>query len=222
MLPPEWRTAMLDQAEVAIEQMLKQDPRNVAVHALRGSLLRARGEIDHAIAAFELALSINPNDSFALAELGRTEIDAGRSREAMSHLDVAIALSPTDPHIYLRYFWAGLAAVRMSEDLTAVKWLLKARQANRFFPHSSMWLAVAYAGLGDDDKARDTMAEYRKVASSFTIAGWKNNFATRNVIVAEQRERIEKVLRRLVPEIASIEAEHPNSKSRSCTGFRFC
>lgn len=222
MLPPKWRADLLDQAEEVIERMLKHEPKNVVVHALRGSLARERDEIDHAIAAFELALSINPNDSFALAELGRTEIDAGRSKEAIEHLEEAIRLSPTDPIVYLRYFWAGMAAVHLSDDLTAVKWLLKARQANRFYPHSSMWLAVAYQRLGDDEKANTMMAEYRKAALSFTIAGWKKLFATNNIIVAEQRKGVEAALRRLVPEIASVEAEHQISRSTSCSGFRFC
>ena len=222
MLPPKWRIAMLDEAEAAIERIVKHDPRNVAVHALRGSLSRERGEIDHAIAAFELALSINANDHWVLAELGRTEIDAGRSKEAMIHLEEAIRLSPTDPLIYLRYFWAGMAAVHLSDDLAAVKWLLKARQANRYYPHSSMWLAVAYQRMGEDEKANAMMAEYRKTALSFTIAGWKRHFATKDGIVAEQRERIERDLRRLVPEIASVEAEHPSLKFSSCAGYRFC
>lgn len=108
--PPKWRADMLDKAEEAIDRMLKNHPKSIVVHALRGSLARERDEIDHAIAAFELALSVNPNDSFALAELGRAEIDAGRTKEALIHLQEAIQLSPTDPLVYLRYFWAGMAA----------------------------------------------------------------------------------------------------------------
>jgi DNA-binding winged helix-turn-helix (wHTH) protein/tetratricopeptide (TPR) repeat protein len=222
MLPRAWRIAMLDQADTAIQNVLKHDPRNLAVQALRGSLLRERRQVDDALAAFELVLSKNPNDSFSLAELGRTKIDAGRSREAIAHLGDAIQLSPTDPLIYLRYFWAGMAAVHLSDDATAVKWLIKARQANQFYPHSSMWLAVAYQRLGDDENANAMMAEYRKAVLSFTIAGWKKHYATNNVVVADQRKSIETALRRLVPEIASVEAEHPYSRSIPCAGFRFC
>jgi hypothetical protein len=66
------------------------------------------------------------------------------------------------------------------------------------------------------------MAEYRKSALSFTIAGWKKRLTMNNVVVAEHRKSIETVLRRRVSEIASIEAEHSNSQSSSCSGFRFC
>jgi Flp pilus assembly protein TadD len=137
-------------------------------------------------------------------------------------LEEAIRLSPTDPLVYLRYFWAGMAAVHLADDTSAVKWLLKARQSNRFYPHASMWLAVAYRRLGDEEKANAMIAEYRNAVLTFTIAGWTKIFATNNVIVAEHRKSIETALRRLVPEIASVEAEHQNSKSTSCAGFRFC
>ena len=76
-----------------------------------------------------------------------------------------------------------------------------------------MWLAVAYQRLGDEEKANAMIAEYRKAVLTFTIAGWTKIFATNNVIVAEQRKSIETALRRLVLEIASVEAEHQNSRS---------
>jgi len=223
MIPRDWRPGLLDQAETAIERMIKLDHRNFAAHSLRGSLLRARGDADHAIAAFEHALSLNPNDSDAHAGLARAKIDAGRAHEAIADIERAIRLSPTDPLIYLRYFMAGMAAVHMADDQTAVKWLLKARQANRSYPHSALWLAVAYHGLGEEEKAKAIMAEYRSKVPSFTIAGWKKSLATNNPVVAEQRKRMEQILRRLVPELSSRDAEHRNVKSISCDGFtEFC
>ena len=59
------------------------------------------------------------------------------------------------------------------------------------------WLAVAYAGLGREDKARAEMAEYRKKTPSFTVAAWNEDHPRHNPVVAEQRERIEAILRRL-------------------------
>ena len=222
MIPRDWRPGLLDQAEAAIERMIKLDHRNFAAHSLRGSLLRARRDADHAIAAFEHALSLNPNDSQAHAELAGAKIDAGRAHEAIADIERAIRLSPTDPLIYLRYFRAGIAAVHMADDQTAVRWLLKARQANRSYPHSAFWLAVAYHGLGEEEKAKAMMAEYRSKVT-FTIAGWKKSLATNNPVVAEKLKRIEQILRRLVPELSSRDAEHRNVKSISCDGFtEFC
>ena len=94
-----------------------------------GSDVIPRGDADHAIAAFEHALSLNPNSSEAHAELARAKIDAGRAHAGIADSERAIRLSPTDPLIYLRYFMPGMVAVHMADDQTAVKWLLKARQA---------------------------------------------------------------------------------------------
>ena len=223
MIPADWRPALLGQAEAAIERMIKLDHMNFAAHTLRGSLLHARGDADHAIAAFEHALSLNPNDSEAHSGLARAKIDAGLAHEAIADIEKSIRLSPTDPLIYMRYFRAGLAAVHIADDQTAVKWLLKARQANRSYPHSALWLAVAYHGVGEEEKAKAMMVEYRSRATSFTVAGWKRSLATNNPIVAEQRKRIEKVLRRLVPELSSRDAEHRFIKSISCDRLpEFC
>ena len=222
MIPRDWRPGLLDQAETAIERMIKLDHRNFAAHSLRGSLLRARGDADHSIAAFEHALSLNPNDSQAHAELARAKIDAGRAHEAIADIGRGNWLSPSDPLIYTRYLRAGMAAIHMADDHTAVKWLLKARQANRSYPHSAQWLAVAYQGVGEEKTTKAMMAEYRSKVT-FTIAGWKKSLATNNPVVAEQRKRIEQILRRLVPELSSRDAEHRNVKSISCDGFtEFC
>ncbi len=113
-IPWDHRPVALHQAEAAIERIIKLDHRNVGAHWLRGFLLRERGEVDHAIAALEHALSLNPNFSLALAELGRTKIDAGRAREGLQNIEEAIRISPTDPAIHVRYFWAGMAAVHLT------------------------------------------------------------------------------------------------------------
>jgi hypothetical protein len=118
-------------------------------------------------------------------------------------------MSPTDPNIWVRYHWAGLAAVHLEDYQTAVIWLLKARQANRNYAITMQWLAVAYLGVGNEEKARTTIGEYLKVSPGFSIASWKHFMSSRNPIVIEQRKRIEDALRRLgVPEGRSVAAQH--------------
>ena len=56
---------------------------------------------------------------------------------------------------------------------------------------------MAYLGVGDERQARASMAGSLKVASNFSVAGWKRAMATHNPIVAKQRERILDALRRL-------------------------
>jgi tetratricopeptide (TPR) repeat protein len=196
-LPWEQRPSALTEAEEAIKRLVKLDPGNASGHRLRASLLRALGKPDPAIASLEHALSLNPNYALAHAELGRVKIDAGRAHEAIAHIEHAIRLSPPEPNIHVLYFWAGLAALHVADDQAAVQWLLKARQANPSFALSTQLLAVAYLGIGEEKKARATLAVFLKVAPEVTIAKWTRWVPTTNATVAKQRQRITDALRRL-------------------------
>jgi adenylate cyclase len=208
-LPLEQRPAALAQVEAAIDRIIAQDNRMPAAHLLRGSLLMARGDVDDAIAAFEFALSINPNYRVAHAELGRAKIYAGFAHEALKHINDAIQLSPTDPDTHAFYSWGGEAALYLRDHQTAVRWLQKAVQSNRKFHNPLRLLAVAYLGLGEREKAEHTMAEYLKFAPNFSIEKWKQSALSSNPIVAEQRRSIEEAMRRLgVPEGKSLTAHN--------------
>ena len=74
--------------------------------------------------------------------------------EAVGHIEQALQLSPPEPNGHGLYFWAGMAALHVSDDLGAVQWLLKARQANPTFRLSAQLLAVAYLGVGEHEAAR--------------------------------------------------------------------
>ena len=95
-----------------------------------------------------------------------------------------------------------MAAIYNSDDRAAVPWLLKARQANPSFRLSAQLLAVAYLGIGDEQAARASLAEYLKESPNFSINAWKRFMPpTHNSIVVKQRERIIDAWRRLgVPE----------------------
>jgi adenylate cyclase len=196
-IPWEKRPSALIEAGDMIERLVKLDPANAAGHYLRASRLRALGDVDKAIASAEYALSLNPNYFAAHAELGRVKIDAGRAHEAIGHIEEALQLSPPEPNIHVLYHMAGMAALHISDDRAAVQWLLKSRQANPAFRLSEPLLAVAYFGIGREDEARATLAEYLKERPNASIANYKRWVPSPNPIVAKQRERIMDVWRRL-------------------------
>jgi tetratricopeptide (TPR) repeat protein len=102
---PWWeKEAALQRAENTIERLVKLAPRDVVSRYLRGSLLRSRRHPDSAIAAFAYALVFNSTYALAIAEIGRAKIDAGRARETIDHIESAIQLNPTDPHLHI---WLG-------------------------------------------------------------------------------------------------------------------
>jgi DNA-binding winged helix-turn-helix (wHTH) protein/tetratricopeptide (TPR) repeat protein len=200
-IPWKERPSALIEAEEAIERLVKLDPGNAPGHYLRASLLRALGLPDKAIASLHYALSLNPNYFAAHAELGRIKIDAGRAHESIAHIREALELNPPEANMHVLYFWMGFAALHIADDEAAVQWLLKARQTNPAFRLPQLYLAPAYLGIGDEEQARASLAEFLKLSPKFSIAEWKRWIPTPTPIVARQRERIMDAWRRLgVPE----------------------
>ena len=68
----------LAKAERAILRAIPLEPKSAHAHAAHGHVLRAKGEYEQAIKAFELALLHNPDFVHARAELGRTFVDIGQ------------------------------------------------------------------------------------------------------------------------------------------------
>lgn len=200
-IPWEERPTALTEVDEAIERLVKLDPGNAAGHYLRASLLRARGMPDRAIASLEYAVSLNPSYSPALVELGRVKIDAGRANEAIGHLKEALELGPAEANTHVLYFMLGFAAVHTSDDRAALPWLLKARQINPGFSLAVLYLSVAYLGVGDEEQARASMADYLAKVPDFSIAGWKRWTPSPSPVVVAQRERIFDAWRHLgIPE----------------------
>jgi tetratricopeptide (TPR) repeat protein len=172
----EQRPSALIEAEETIERLVKLDPGNAPGHYLRASLLRALGKPDQAIASLEHALALNSNYFPAHSELGRVKIDAGRAHETIGHIQEALELSPPEPNVHVLYFWAGFAALHVADDQAAVQWLLKARQTNPALPITRLYLAAAYLGTGEEQRARASLAEFLKVTPGFSLAGWQRSF----------------------------------------------
>jgi tetratricopeptide (TPR) repeat protein len=190
-------------------------PRSAIIYYRRIHLLRARGDIDGAIAATEYALSLNPNFAGLHAERGRNKIDQGRADEAIEHIEEAMRLSPDHPSAYLWYYWAGQAEIHLGRYQSAVEWLQKSRQAHAGFPQVGPWLAVAYAELGRDEDSRKLIAEHLGAGHPLTIELWNKRMPPGSGELAEQRQRILTTLRRLgVPEGEFKEVSSPSRIAR--------
>src|SRR5262249_47973541 len=94
--PSDDRAARLRRADEALLRATALEPRDASARAVRGTLLRARGEPEQAIAAFEYAIQLDPSIARAHAELGRVKMDVGRATETIGHVEEAMQLSPRD------------------------------------------------------------------------------------------------------------------------------
>ena len=154
--------------EEAFELALKTvdlDAASPRAHALLGDVYLWKRQYDEAIAAFQRAISLDPNDADALQSLGRAMILVGKPDEAIDLLKKAIRLNPYYPQWYIfnlgrAYFQAG----HYDQALAALKeTLLK----NPSFPPVHYYLAASYANVGKLENARGKAEEIKKLRPDF-------------------------------------------------------
>jgi DNA-binding winged helix-turn-helix (wHTH) protein/TolB-like protein len=199
--PADRRAERLDKAQEVIERAIKLAPLNAMAYHHHALVLRARGDPVAAIAANQQALRLSPNLANAHAHLGLCKMEAGLAHQARAHIEVALRLSPGHRWQPLWSLWAGQAAVHTSDYHAAVEWLQKAAYARVPRRELKPWLAMAYAGLGREEEGSALIAEHLAEGHNLSIAGWRQRNPRGSGVLAEQRERIEGLLRRLgVPE----------------------
>ena len=116
-----------------------------------------------AIREYETVLALNRNAVGALAAIGRCKIFLGLLEEAILAQEKAIRLSPRDPDIWNWYFRIGQAYLLQSRIDQAVAWFEKARSANPAPPFVHLYLASAYALVGDTEHPAVELAEARRL-----------------------------------------------------------
>ena len=200
-LPENEHEERLAKAEDAILRALQQEPKSAHAHAAHGHVLRAKGEHQQAVEAFKLALLHDPHFVHARAELGRALIDIGKPEQAIPEIERAIAMSPTDISLYTWYYWAGLAALHLSDHAGALNWLQKSLQVNPSHDNTLRLMAVALADAGREEEARQTIQKFLMARPGATLDDWRRPNWDSHPEVTVRRGRIRAILKRLgVPE----------------------
>lgn len=81
-------------SSVLVEDALRAEPRNTETLRFKGDLLRARGELAGALAAYQAILQIDRNNVQAFADLAAVQLQAGKPALARQHLAAARKLQP--------------------------------------------------------------------------------------------------------------------------------
>jgi Flp pilus assembly protein TadD len=125
-----------------------------------------KGDLDHAVLAYEHALSLDPQYAVVLSNLGTVETalamkkkEAAPLRRAMDHFKRAIASDPRDPAAY-----NGLgAAYRMLGDLdAAISCWGQAVEMDPGHRFALFNLGTAYLDKGEKAKARTYLTSYKE------------------------------------------------------------
>jgi adenylate cyclase len=132
------------------------DPQEYNAHWVLGDAYQARGEPQRALAAYERALTLNPNDPELLQDYGAWLLPtAGRAADGIAFVEKAMRLNPRHPERYFGNLALNLYLVgRYADAVTMVRRMSEPRMDHR------LYLAASYGQLGRSDEAA---AEVRKV-----------------------------------------------------------
>jgi tetratricopeptide (TPR) repeat protein len=132
------------------------DPRYAPAKAGRGDAYEAKGDIDHAIAAYNEAIRLDPKYALAYADRGLAYRAKGDLDHALADSDAAIAL---DPKLAAAYNSRGSTYLSKGDKDRAIADFDEAIRLDpkRFFLYTNR--GVAFAAKGDNDHA---IADYNE------------------------------------------------------------
>ena len=158
----------LKSAFVSAQRAVALDDSDAWAHWALGAVFTYMRQHDRALAAYERALTLNPNDADTLAHYGGFAlVFAGRPEEGIVAVTEAKRLNPHYPWWYA--FGLGqayFAARRYDEAIEA--WRDKTAPAGL---SPTFLIAAAHAQAGRLDEARAIMDKFRQAAPGATVSG---------------------------------------------------
>ena len=120
-----------------------------------GHVYRGKGPVERAVASFERALELTPDDVTTMIWLGESELTAGHADVAEGVFAKALASRPS---VAAAWFGAGRAALANREYRRATDQLTRALELAPQATKIHYSLAMAYRGLGDTAQAEAHLA----------------------------------------------------------------
>jgi adenylate cyclase len=171
-LPGEYK----QEAQVALDctkRALDSDPSCSLALAIDGfvhtNLLK---QLDVAGERYELALSVNPNDSLAYLLRGTLSAFKGDGAKAVRDTQRALRLSPLDPHRYFYDSLAATAALSAGRYDRAIELAQRSLRSNRMHTSTLRAMAIAQWLSGQQDDARKTIAELLRIEPTLTVVNY--------------------------------------------------
>jgi adenylate cyclase len=179
----------LKRAEECAQKALSINDSTATALSLMAGIRRTQGKWDEAVEYGEKALAINPNDPSMMMSLALTIHYLGRFDEAISLTEKAMRICPYYPAIYLPVLAASyVVAGRYQEAVKACELMLnrsRTGEINPLFAH--VFLAEAYVGLDQLDKARAQAEEVLKIDPKFSLEREKRLVAFKDPVIGERR-----------------------------------
>jgi len=145
------------------------DNTDAEAHWVLGATLINTGQRNKdALAAYERALALNPNNADLLAEYGWNIPYLGRAEEAVKLIKKAMRLNPVYPDWYGQALMFALYNARRYEEVVAVSKTINVRHVL-----THVVLAGSYAYMGQLDKAHLSAAHVLERNPDFTLGWWR-------------------------------------------------
>lgn len=171
-----WSEDPKREAELALDcgrRALAADPQCSLALVISGlvhtNLLK---QLDVAQEQYELALSVNPNDSLAWLLKGTLHAFRGEGKLAIDNTQRALKLSPLDPHRYFYDSLAATAALSAGHYRRAIELSKHSLRSNRTHTSTFRALAISQWQIGLHDDARKTVRELLRLEPNLTIANY--------------------------------------------------
>jgi predicted Zn-dependent protease len=188
------------EAEAIIRGWLEQPQNKVMAYYGLGLVQRRQGKMEDAVNSFRTAISIRPDLSPILIELGETYFQMGKLDNAVSVLESALSLNSRQPTaLYL----LGRCLLEQGKPADAVTQLEQAARYNRRLQNIDYHLGMAYGQLNQLGEAHYHFGLYHLRRGSVKNADFHFQEALRRTDDLAKREAIRKQLAKINKEVAA-------------------
>jgi adenylate cyclase len=156
---PELRAENIPRALSYAQRAVALDPMDATGHAALADALLMSGRHSQSMPEADLAVSLDPNSSYAYGMQGAVRTWGGRPREAIESLGVAMRLSPFDPRIPALLHTKARAHYLAGDYEVAIATARQLRNSAPNYPQAYTTLIAAFGQTGQIDEARAVMAE---------------------------------------------------------------
>jgi Tfp pilus assembly protein PilF len=145
----------MDDAYWWAQAAIAQDPKFTSAYNTLGVIYKRHGNLPEAQRVLAYALEREPKNTHVMSNLVLVLNELGRDAEAKA---LSSKLEHLDPNPAFSYFMEGMVAMRKGDYRTARDLFAKEVQRAPYYHEFHFWLAAAYIGLGDTERARAELA----------------------------------------------------------------
>lgn len=159
--------AAWDEGVTAAAKLIELEPSGSTGYGWMGMLLALRGRWDAALANARRGHELNANDLNALGNLSLVELLEGMPEQALMHQQLAMRLSPRDPHNYMRHALRAAAYFLLRDYARGLSHALTSVSEAPSWSIGYVNEAINAVGLGDIGLARTALDAARKLAPAY-------------------------------------------------------